>query len=176
MGSSPTLTEMLARLEAQIAYHREEEARHARAEEEHRAERARHAAALVKATEGHAALQAAAAGAAEMVASPAPAPQEVTELAPRDRSLVRLIARVLPEIPPQDSFGASRITRELERRFGAALRRSVDSRMVAMTLARLARRGRLHQVRRGRPHWEALYTREQPRCSVECDAAGSGIS
>lgn len=29
-----------------------------------------------------------------------------------------------------------------------------------MALRRFDRLGRIHQVRRGRPHWEALYVRE----------------
>ena len=50
----------------------------------------------------------------------------------------------------------------MNKHFGDRLRRPVDPGQISVVLRRLSRLGRIHQVRRGRPHWEALYVREAP--------------
>lgn len=42
------------------------------------------------------------------------------------------------------------------------MRGEATPRQVALALRRQARRGLIHQVRRGKPHHEALYVRERP--------------
>jgi hypothetical protein len=49
---------------------------------------------------------------------------------------------------------------EVNRRLGDLLRRPFELRQVSDVLRRFDRLGRIHLVRAGRPHWQALYTRE----------------
>jgi hypothetical protein len=78
------------------------------------------------------------------------------------RILSRLVNRVIEGKPVDERFGATAVTREVNRRFADILRRPATQRQVALALRRQARQGRIHQVRRGRPHYEALYVRERP--------------
>ena len=59
--------------------------------------------------------------------------------------------------PADQTFGARSITREIQERWGAKLRRRADPRSVAATLRRWAAAGRIHQVREGRAYYESLY-------------------
>jgi hypothetical protein len=163
MGPKMTVEETLARLEAQIEHHRTQEAVHAAEEERHRAERARHAAALEDVTRRCTAFRAAADAVADLAGRLAPpCPPDPEALPPRERTPTRLIARLLPELGPEESFGASRLTRDIDRRFGALLARPIQRRLVSIVLGRMARQGRIHRLRSGRPHWEALYARQRP--------------
>ena len=48
---------------------------------------------------------------------------------------------------------------EINHRYGYRLRRPVKPKLVSIVLRRLAATGRLQEVRKGRPHHEALYSR-----------------
>jgi hypothetical protein len=63
---------------------------------------------------------------------------------------------------PDERFGANGLSREVNQHFGGRLRRAVDAPQMSVVLRRLHHRGRIHQVRPGRPHQEALYVREKP--------------
>ena len=159
MTPALTIPEILGRMEAKLAHLREQQQEHAREEERHRAERLRHEAELEELTRRHEAFRAAAAGAAEIAALVAPPDPEPAALHPRDRRLSGLVARAVAGFAREETFGTAAVTRAVNRQFGPALRRPADPRQVSIVLSRLAQRGSLRQVRRGRPHWEALYAR-----------------
>ncbi|HWN45059.1 MAG TPA: hypothetical protein VNW71_22740, partial [Thermoanaerobaculia bacterium] len=77
-----------------------------------------------------------------------------------ERILSRLVNRVIEGKSGDERIGAAAVTAEVNRRFSDILRRPATQRQVALVLRRQARRGRIHQVRRGKPHYEALYVRE----------------
>jgi hypothetical protein len=165
MSSTLSVVDVVARLQAQAAYHRERAAFHAQQEDLHREKRTGHEAELAGITQCLEAFQAAAAPALDLARRP---PVPVVESAPQDLdlgpkpSLSKLVGAVVRGFAPTERFGASAVAREIDRRFGAGLRKRADPRLVSIALRRLADAGRIHQVRRGRPHWEALYARERP--------------
>ena len=83
-------------------------------------------------------------------------------------SLVDVIARLEAQVAfhqgmaPEERFGPAKVRAEVERHYRDVLRDRVDGRKVSAVLRHLTRRGRIHLVRRGRPHWEALYSRQKP--------------
>lgn len=156
-----SLSEIVGRLRTQIEIHRRQEAFHAEQEALHRDRRTVHAAELEALTRSVAALESAASAAAELASRPAPAlpaKEPLPELGKR-LTLPRMIDRVLGEKVPGQPFGAAELTTEINQRFRNALRRPVSPRLVSIALRRMLRSGRLQGVRRGRPHYEALYAR-----------------
>lgn len=161
MTAEPSLSELLAKLEAQIAFHREREALAARQEALFREQRIAHGAELEALTRNVEALKAATRTAIELagrsipgLASPEPDPD-----GGRRQPLPRMVARVLESLPAAEPFGAARVTAELNRRYREKLRRPVKARLVSIVLRRLLAAGKLRPVREGRPHHEALYER-----------------
>jgi hypothetical protein len=69
---------------------------------------------------------------------------------------------VIGEKGASERFGPVGLTEEVNLRFGERLRRPVKAGQISTVLRRLHRKGRIHLVRKGRPHWEALYVREAP--------------
>lgn len=156
-----SLSEIAGRLRTRIELHRTREAFHAGQEAHHRDHRAAHAAELEALTRNLAALEAAAAAAVELASRPVAAPpaaEPLPELGKR-LTLPRMIDRVLGEKIPGQPFGAAEITAEINQRFRNALRRPLSPRLVSIALRRMRQSGRLQGVRKGRPHYEALYAR-----------------
>jgi hypothetical protein len=160
MDAAHSLGEILAKLEEQIAFHREQEAAAARQEAVFRERRTGHAAELEALTQNLAALKAAAATAIELANRSVPG---LSGLEPPDPDagrrvpLPRMVARVLENLPATVPFGTTKVTAELNRRYKERLRRPVQSRLVSIVLRRLLIAGKLRSVREGRPHHEALY-------------------
>jgi len=175
MSSDRTVGEIVASLEAQVAFHRERLAFHAEQEGKHREQRAEHEARLAEVSQHLAQFRAVATGAAEIAGrlGPAPRPLEI-EIGARPR-LPRLIERLLRDLAPEEPFGASRMAAEINRRFGPLLRRPARSSLVSIALRRMAKSGAIHPLRRGRSHQESLYTRDRPSLSTaEAPAATLG--
>ena len=72
--------------------------------------------------------------------------------------LSKLVARVVAGKGPIEAFGATEITREIQERYGARLKRKIDVRSIAAKLRRMARIRQIHQLREGRAFHEALYS------------------
>jgi hypothetical protein len=161
MKSSLSVGDVLQRLEAQIAALREKEAQHAQQEAFHREQRARCTEELARITGYFEAFQAASEAAVQAAGKVRMTARPEEEDAGAKPMLSRLVNRVLETVEPGARFGASWVASEVERRFGHQLRRGVDPRLVAVALRRLHERGVLAQVRKGRPHWEALYSRAE---------------
>lgn len=169
--ASLSISQMLAELQGQIAYHRQQEEHHAAQEAFHREKRALHAASLQTAMERFEAFEAAAAAAGELVerhrAATAPAAPTGDVPAWKRRPVGPLVARVVESRRPEDVFSPSQIAQEVNRHYGAKLRKPVDGRAVSVTLRRLAASGRLHVIRAGTAHREALYSKSRPAKKAE---------
>ncbi|HEX6864801.1 MAG TPA: hypothetical protein VF414_18365 [Thermoanaerobaculia bacterium] len=165
MRTARSIAEVLESLEAQAAFHEERESFHAEQEEQHREQRNVHAARLQEIRRRLEAFRAAAQEALELAdetAIPA-AVQEQADLGPASRpNLTRMIDLILASKRPGERFGPVTLCEEVNRRFADRLRRPFEPGQVSVALRRFDRLGRIHQVRRGRPHWEALYVREAP--------------
>lgn len=163
MTTEPSLGELLAKLEAQIAFHREREAVAARQEALFREQRIAHGAELEALTRNVEALKAATRTAIELASRAIPGlagPGPNLDVDGRRRTpLPRMVERVLEGLPAAVPFGAARVTAELNRRYGEGLRRPVKARLVSIVLRRLLAAGKLRSVREGKPHHEALYER-----------------
>ena len=163
MGSNLSVTEMLARLEAKIAHHKEKRDLHAAQEAQHAGQKEIHDAELCQAQERYEALKAAFAAAGETLAAaqpsppPPPPPLKADDVRGRGRWVSRLMQRVIDTLPPGEIFGASRLIREIETRWGTELRQRVPLRSASSTLRRWAAHGRLQLVRDGTSHRESLY-------------------
>ncbi len=168
MTTTLSMEAIMARLEEQIAHHRKREAFHAEQGAYHGEQQARHAAELATLTSTLEAFKTSTAKAAELAArditTPAPSPSEPLRAATsldigRKPSLTRMVQRVIEARPPDEAFGTNYLTAEINHRYGDRLRRPVKPKLVSIVLRRLAATGRLHEVRKGRPHHEALYAR-----------------
>jgi hypothetical protein len=168
MAETPTIPNLLSNLAEKLAYHQREEKLCAEQEALYCERRSAHAAEVERISRCYAALQETLTVAQEIAGEPSPppaAPDPVAgvDLGTRSRpKLTRMIQLTVAEMPAGAVFGARQVTAEVNRRFAAHLRGSVDPEKVAIALQRMARAGRLHQTRRGRPYHEALYRRERP--------------
>jgi len=159
MKSNLSVGEVLVRLEAQIAALREREALHAQQETFHREQRTLCAEELARITAYHEAFAAASDAAVQVAAQGKPQSRPEDEDAGAKVMVSRLAARVVETADSGVRFGAAWVTQEIDGRFGHQLRRRADRRLVAIALRRMSERGQLLQVRKGRPHWEAQYSR-----------------
>jgi hypothetical protein len=156
-----SITQMLAQLESRVAHHEKQQAVHSEQEALHRDKAAFHKDQLEAARAHLEAFRSASVAAGELlvsdtsVATLTPGPDDVDIR--RKKSLSRMMARVVEELPPDAVFGATSVTAAIQKRWGAKLRRQPDPRSVATTLRRWAMDDRLDQVREGRAHNEGLY-------------------
>lgn len=166
MRSNRTVSEIVASLEAQLAFYREREALHAKQEDFHREQRTLYATEREKIERNLEAFGAAASSAldlAERTLAPAAEDDESFDLGSASNPrLGRMVGLILERKEHTDRFGPVGLSEEVNRRFGKRLRRPVDPRQISVVLRRMHRLGRIHLVRPGRPHWEALYSRTGP--------------
>ena len=164
MKAERRIADLLENLEAQLARHREREAFFAQQVAALEAQRAEHAGQREKLEAVLATFRQAADTASELVED------TMTKLAAqaspedlgtaRNPRIWRLVGKVIDTKGPSEPFGPRDVCTEVNRRFGNLLRRPLDARQVSAQLRRFERLGRIHRVRPGRPHWQALYTRQ----------------
>jgi hypothetical protein len=159
MSTSLSVAQVLANLEKKLAFHRDQETLHAKQEAFHREQRAVHGAEIEKVAQHLEAFKAVAIPAAELATPPAPPPPPEEPDLGANPLISRLVSRVVASRPPDETFGASHIAAEVNRRYPTKLRRPVDPRTVSSALRRLRDTGHLHLVREGRAHHEALYAK-----------------
>jgi len=163
MASERSFETIFAWLDAQITYDREQEVFHAQQEVFHREQRAVFAAELERLTAIRDSFQTAADAAIELAgrtkALPPLAPSP--DIGHRKPSLTKMVARIVEIRPAGEVFGATAITREINRHYGERLRRPVPAKLVSIVLRRMAADGRIRTVEPGRPHHEALYARAE---------------
>jgi hypothetical protein len=161
MSSELSVAQVLAKLEEQMRFHREQETYHAAQEEAHRDQRAIHAAEYETVARHYEAFKASAAGAAEIAARhKAPEPPPAEPQAPLKPSLPsRLVARAVAEMPAGETFAPSRIANEVNRRYPRELRKPIDSRLASTALRRMLAQGQVRLAEKGTARREALYSR-----------------
>ena len=163
MSERLSVAEILAHLERQMAFHQQQKALHTEQEVFHREQAALHDAEYEVVTRHFEAFKATAGAAAEIAArtaSPAPvAPPE--DALPPGKPVIRsrLAARVVERLPAGQTFTASWLAAEVNRRFGHAFRRPVDSRLVGAALRRMAANGTARVVQPGTSHRETVYAK-----------------
>ncbi|MFL6291336.1 MAG: hypothetical protein ACJ759_10615 [Thermoanaerobaculia bacterium] len=165
MKTDRSIADVLEKLETQAAFHQEREEFHAGREEHHRGQRSGHAARLEDIRRRLEAFRAAADEALDVAEEPAvqAAAREEADLGSASRPrLGRMVDLILKSKGARERFGPVTLCEEVNRHFGDRLRQPVEPGQVSVVLRRLSRMGRIHQVRQGRPHWEALYVREAP--------------
>lgn len=167
MESDVSVARLLAELEKKVALHRDRQALHAEQAATHETQRAFHEAELRKTLERLEALRAAVTGAGEVLVPlpgeevPQPVAKPEPDELPRSRGDVfaKLVDRIVARKKPEEVFGATDITRELNQRYAERLGRRADSRTVAQKLRRMALSHRLVRTREGKSFYEALYRR-----------------
>lgn len=167
MSSNLSIADVVARLEAQIAFHREREAYHDQREAFHREQRSVHTAELETLSRSLETFKAAAGSVADLAERPLPPRASSKEIEEFDtgsrRGFSRMVARIVEGIEPNARFGSRWMTEEMDRRFGEVLRKPADPRMVSTALRRMKKKGLLRVARRGGPYRETLYVREENR-------------
>lgn len=163
MASNLPVAQVLAKLEAKVAHHRERKAFHEEQKRLHDEQQAHHEAALETAIVRLESFRTAAEAADDLLEqdkpdTPSPSQPEMdgADLI-RKTALSRMVAQVVEAKAPDETFGARAVTREILKRWGDKLRRKPDPRSVAATLRRWALAGKIHQVREGRAYYESLY-------------------
>lgn len=168
MSSELSVAQVLAKLEAQMAYHRERESHHGERESFHQEKRAHHAAEYETVAHHYDAFKATAGAAAEIAVRatvPAlpppepPSPELEDEEPPDIRQSSRLVARAAAQWPVGEPFTATQIAAEVNRLYPRELRQPVVPRLAATALRRLCSHGRIRLVQRGVPYHEAVYSR-----------------
>lgn len=154
---SHSVDAILSRLEARLAHHREQAEIHTRQEAHHREERERHTGQAEELARSIEAFRSSAGIALELAGPPPDDDRDVDTGS--QRILTRLVSKLIAGKAGDERFGPQGLTEEVNRRFPEILRRPARIRQVSDVLRRLAHSGRIEQVRRGRPHHEALYVR-----------------
>lgn len=163
MSAGLSIADIVARLEAQLAVHREKEAFHAGQETLHHEQRSAHAAEVERLTRSLETFRASAAEAAELAGRGAPRRKTAAVPAGKRLSLNKMVAAVVAGFGPHETFGPRKVTEEIHRQFQDHLREPVDSRMVSLALIRMAKSRRIHLLRPGKPRHEAVYAREKEK-------------
>jgi hypothetical protein len=163
MSAKLSVADVLAHMEAQLARHKQQEAHHGEQEVFHRDQKAQHAAEYENVLRHYEAFKATAGAAVEIAARTAaqePEPANPPELQPGQRIIrSRLVTRVLEELPAGESFGASHLAAEVNRRYGKHLKKPANARLVSAVLRRKLANGELRVIQEGAPHREAVYAK-----------------
>lgn len=165
MSTSLSVAEILAKLEGRIAHHEQQMAFHKQQEVHHREQSAAHAAELEKLRQHFESFKAAALPAADLagagmalVPEIEQEPEDLREFVGKRIMTSKLIARVIRALP-DETFGATRVAEETNRRYRTALKKPVDGRAASTILRRLRDAGELHQVQSGGAAHEAVYAK-----------------
>ncbi|HEV8581968.1 MAG TPA: hypothetical protein VGX68_23100 [Thermoanaerobaculia bacterium] len=174
MSTALSVAEILEKLEKRLASHRQQAAFHAEQEAHHRERSAFHTAEMEKVAQHLEAFKATAVAAAELAKEAEPPPPPVKEEEEDDRETAgqpvrvsKLIAKVVDRMAEGETFGATRIAAETNRRYKDKLPRPVDNRAVSVALRRLRKAGRLRLAREGKAVHEALYTKAARKPAVK---------
>jgi len=171
MSTDFSVAEVRSKLEARIAHHEKQASFHAQQEVHHREQNAHHLAELETVRQHFEAFKTAAFPAAELAAEPTEPPPPAESPTPEedDRDLIgqrlvvsKLVARVVERLK-DETFGATRVAAEVNRRYSDKLKRPVEARAVSITLRRLRGNGLLRLVREGKAAHEAVYAKPPRR-------------
>jgi hypothetical protein len=155
-----SLSNLLDDLEGQAGKLRQAVAAHTQKEEHHREQRRTLGERLEALEERLGRFRDAATAVLEMAEPPRdPAPAATADFgSPASPKLARMVDHVLAVRPDATPFGATEISREVNRLFRDRLRRGTDGRQISVVLRRYCDQGELRLARPGRPYSEGLYT------------------
>jgi hypothetical protein len=168
MSTAFSVAEILAKLESRIAHHEQQMAFHKQREAHHREQSAAHAAELDKVRQHFESFKAAALPAADLAGvAVAPGagpekreePEDLSEFVGKRIMTSKLIARVVDSLGEGQTFEATWVAQEVNRRFHSTLKRPLDARTVSTTLRRLRDAGEIRQVQAGGAAHGAVYVR-----------------
>jgi len=164
MSTDLSVGEIFRKLEERMKLHQEQAAFHAQQEAHHREQGAFHTAEFQKIAEHFEAFKTSALAAAELAqeTSTLPAPveeEDLRDLVGKRLMMSKLVGRVVERMGEGETFGAARVAEEINRRYGAHLRRPVGARAVSVTLRRLRDAGSIRAVRDGKAAQESIYVR-----------------
>jgi len=162
MSSEMSVARVLAKLEARAVAHREQRAFHAQKEAHHRAQRELHEAELKKVKANLEAFRSAATPAVDLASQPAaesPSSASLDIESGQGRLMVSRMIRAVVEsqVFGGEPFGGADVVEEANKRFADRLHRPIDSRTAGDVPRRMRREKRIHLVRVGTSHYEALY-------------------
>jgi hypothetical protein len=165
MSTSLSVAEILAKLEARIEHHEQQMAFHKQQEAHHREQSAAHAVELETVRRHFESFKAAALPAADLAGAagvPVPAkeeePEDLREFVGKRLLTSKLIARAIRGLA-DETFGATRVAQEANRRYRNTLKKPVDARAASTVLRRLRDAGEIQQVQSGGAAHEALYSK-----------------
>src|SRR5262245_31147338 len=163
LSTDLSVAQVLANLEKQLAYHKEQERHHAEREVFHRKQRAVHAAEVETVSKHYEAFKATAEGAAALAARTATVPpKQEASSPPMPVTLKRphvLVARLVEALPEGELLTASTAAAEVNRRYRSELKKPVSGPTVSTCLRRLAAYGSLRLVKKGTAHIQAVYAK-----------------
>lgn len=179
MSTKLSVAEVLAQLEARVAFHEQREAFHAQQEAHHREQREGHAADLAQARRNLEAFRTVSTEALELVqqgvaAPPEPPVNPLIGVSQASGRVVpsRLVRAVVGSRKDDEPFGATAVAQEVNRRFKDKLRRPMSARAVGDTLRRMEAQRLIHLVRPGRAKYEALFKKGPRPKAATGEAAG----
>jgi hypothetical protein len=169
MSSKLSVAQVMANLEARLAFHRQQEAIHAqqeafhaRQEVHHREQRAVHVAELERVQARLETFKSAAESLEGLAEAPIPGQKpkaEAPDFGPGRPKAARVIRAVVEGYGEGERFGAQGVAAEVNRRHRDKLGGPVDGAAVSVVLRRMRSDRKIHLVRPGKPHSEALYSR-----------------
>lgn len=164
MSSKLSVAQVLANLEARYAFHREQEALHARQAAHHREQQTAHAAEMEKVRGKLESFKAASESLEELAEEPIPGhpgqmpKQDAPDFGPGQPTATKVIRAVAESHGPGERFGANTVAAEVNQRYPDKLDAPVDGRTVSVVLRRMKDERKIHLVRPGKAHYEALYS------------------
>ena len=162
MSSKLSVAQVVSNLEARLAFHRQQEAFHAQQEVHHREQRTVHATEMEKVQARLETFRSAAESLEDLAEAPVPGQKpkaEAPDFGPDQPKATRVIRAVVESYGEGERFGANAVAAEVNRRHPDKLDAPVDARTVSVVLRRMRSERKIHLVRPGRAHFEALYSR-----------------
>lgn len=162
MSSKLSIAQVVSNMESRLAFHRQQEAFHSQKAIHHREQQTMHAAEMEKLHASLESFKTAAESLAGLAEQPIPGQkpaQEAPDLGTGQPKAAKVIRAVVKSYDEGEQFGANAIAAEVNRRHPDKLDAPVDSRTVSVVLRRMRSERKIHLVRQGKPHHEALYSR-----------------
>jgi hypothetical protein len=165
LSSQLSIQEVLANLEKEMAFHKEQAEHHAEREVFHRAQHASHTTEYETVAKHYEAFKATAGAAAEIAARaaaknpPKPEPPPAPPAPVTKKPPSKLVSRLLKELPAGETITPSWIAAEVNRRYRNELKKPLSIPTASTILRRLLADRRVRLVQSGSAHLQAVYTK-----------------
>jgi len=161
LSAELSITQILANLEKEMAFHKEQADHHAEKEAFHRDRRASHTAEYEAIAKHYEAFKTSAGAAAEIAARVAAAAPKVEPPPPpvARKQPNKLVARLVAELPAGQAYTPSQIAAEVNRRYPNELKKPLITPTASTILRRMLAEGEVRLVQSGTAHIQAVYTK-----------------